>query len=514
MDGERQEGEPMLKGITATLYPVIDEKVSEEAYVNLNGDVCVTETDEDGFYEFDAVGRGEYVVVLTSGTTKLGTKYFLSDAVSTGSENTENTSKAEVVTTKNGYVTEAQITDISMDDDRSAMVYEWQNMDAGFYEATAVSGTKVWKDNNNQDGIRPESVTVYLQKDGQTVATTTTDASKNWKWSFEQVQKKENDETIVYTVEEERTEVVTGSDGAGTYAVAVTGTMKDGFTITNTHTPETVDVEGFKTWVDNENQYQRRPEKITIRLTAAVNEKKISLPKGTASSKTVKENGEGQWTWSWVGLPKYQNGTEIVYTISEDAVKDYTTEVNGYDVINTYAHTPQPASLKLYVFNDIEAEKGVDMSKEKFMFTVEPDEDEPEFPKSLITIKGEDQGNFGTVSFDKEGTYTYRVTQLDPTRQNSYEGYELDYESKEVQVNVIMDEYGDYKIDSIVGTVTRKVSGKKVNGVVFNNVCTKKASGVDTADDSYTDFQNRMMVLSGAWIALMVLLKKKREYSY
>ena len=41
---------------------------------------------------------------------------------------------------------------------------------------------------------------------------------------------------------------------------------------------------------------------------------------------------DNNWKWSFTGLPKYANGTEIVYTITEDSVDGYTSAVNGYDV--------------------------------------------------------------------------------------------------------------------------------------------------------------------------------------
>ncbi len=41
----------------------------------------------------------------------------------------------------------------------------------------------------------------------------------------------------------------------------------------------------------------------------------------------------------------YEAGEEIVYTITEDTVEDYTTEVKGYDVTNH--HTPGKTSVTI-----------------------------------------------------------------------------------------------------------------------------------------------------------------------
>ncbi|MYV17571.1 collagen binding domain-containing protein, partial [Furfurilactobacillus milii] len=48
-----------------------------------------------------------------------------------------------------------------------------------------ISGTKTWRDNNNQDGIRPSSITVNLLANGQQVASKTVSASDNWQYSFD-----------------------------------------------------------------------------------------------------------------------------------------------------------------------------------------------------------------------------------------------------------------------------------------------------------------------------------------
>ena len=51
------------------------------------------------------------------------------------------------------------------------------------------------------------------------------------------------------------------------------------------------------------------------------------------------------WSWSFGNLPKYKNGRQIVYAVAEDAVTNYTPEVNGYDVTNHY--TPGKTSVSV-----------------------------------------------------------------------------------------------------------------------------------------------------------------------
>nr|WP_311408735.1 Cna B-type domain-containing protein [Liquorilactobacillus uvarum] len=92
-------------------------------------------------------------------------------------------------------------------------------------EKTSVSGTKTWRDNNNQDGIRPSSITVNLLANGQQVASKKVSASDNWQYSFDNLAAYANGQKITYTVTED--------------AVAGYTSTVDGYNITNTHNPTT-----------------------------------------------------------------------------------------------------------------------------------------------------------------------------------------------------------------------------------------------------------------------------------
>ncbi len=183
---------------------------------------------------------------------------------------------------------------------------------------TSIAVTKAWNDSNNQDGKRPNDVTVHLLADGEdTGKTVTLNEANHWSASFEELDAKKAGKDIVYAVKE---------DAVAGYDVAITGDAKTGYTVTNTHTPETTSVSGTKTWEDNNDQDGARPEKITIRLMA--NGTEVANKEVTAAD---------DWKWSFDNLAKYEKGKEIVYTVTEDAVTDYTSEVKGYDVTNTHA---------------------------------------------------------------------------------------------------------------------------------------------------------------------------------
>ena len=51
-------------------------------------------------------------------------------------------------------------------------------------ETVTVSGNKTWNDGSDQDGKRPESITIYLLADGAEVTSKTVTAADGWAWTF------------------------------------------------------------------------------------------------------------------------------------------------------------------------------------------------------------------------------------------------------------------------------------------------------------------------------------------
>ncbi len=201
-------------------------------------------------------------------------------------------------------------------------------------EVINLSGTKTWDDNNNQDGIRPESIVVHLLANGvDTGQTKEVSQTDNWTYQFENLPKYQNGQEIVYTVSE---------DSVGGYETIISG-----FNITNSHTPETTEVSGTKTWNDNDDQDGKRPDSITVNLLA--NGTKVTSQEVTADT---------NWTYTFSNLAKYANGSAITYTVTEDSVDNYTTTINGYDITNSY--TPGKTSLTVTkVWDDSDDQDGL-----------------------------------------------------------------------------------------------------------------------------------------------------------
>lgn len=100
------------------------------------------------------------------------------------------------------------------------------------HDQTSVTVTKSWLDNNNQDGIRPNSIKVQLYADGQAVGDTVTlNAGNKWTTTFNHLDLNAKGKAIEYAVKE-----VGEVKG---YTTTIDNSNKGNVMITNTHTPET-----------------------------------------------------------------------------------------------------------------------------------------------------------------------------------------------------------------------------------------------------------------------------------
>ncbi len=171
-------------------------------------------------------------------------------------------------------------------------------------EKADVTVTKVWEDNNNQDGIRPEEIEVTLYANGEKVETVKLNESNDWSYTFEKLDVKANGKDIEYTVSE----------------VSVDGytTTIDGLTITNTHETKTREVTVSKVWDDKDNYEGLRPASVTIILKADGEE-----------VNSVELNESNNWTYTWTELDYYKDGSVITYTVEENEVPEYYTEITG-----------------------------------------------------------------------------------------------------------------------------------------------------------------------------------------
>ena len=197
-------------------------------------------------------------------------------------------------------------------------------------EETSVKVTKKWEDAGNQDGKRPENIKVQLYgNDKKVEGEVTLNEGNGWTHTWTKLPKNAAGTPIKYEVKE-----VNVGNG---YKSVVTGSAENGFTVINTREPGKTDVEGKKTWDDKGNQDGKRPTEIKINLMKKVGDGPV------VKNETKTVTASDGWQWSWKDLPEYEGGKKITYSITEDAVAEYTTKVDGYNVTNSY--TPGKTSV-------------------------------------------------------------------------------------------------------------------------------------------------------------------------
>lgn len=189
-------------------------------------------------------------------------------------------------------------------------------------EITLRNISVIWDDNNDQDGLRPDTVSIKLKGNDKFIDSSELNEDVKWKHSFTKLPVRENGNEITYTAEENEIPGYTTS-------IEKTDT---GYVFTNTHIPETVTVTVDKVWKDAENQDGLRPDAIQIRLISNDIEKDAYL------------DAESDWHLDFEGLPKYRDhGILNEYSVQEVDVDGYTSTVtteDGYTFTIENDHVP------------------------------------------------------------------------------------------------------------------------------------------------------------------------------
>ncbi|PHB31012.1 hypothetical protein COE86_30660 [Bacillus toyonensis] len=172
---------------------------------------------------------------------------------------------------------------------------------------TSVSGTKTWNDNNATD--RPSSIQVELLQNGNSIKTQEVTAVNSWNYTFADLPAYDNDgNAFTYTIKEK--------------PVAGYKSEVNGYNITNTKDAKT-SVSGTKTW--NDNNATDRPSSIQVDLLQ--NGNVIQTKEVTAAN---------SWNYTFADLAQYDaNGVAYTYTVKEQPVAGYKSEINGYNITNT-----------------------------------------------------------------------------------------------------------------------------------------------------------------------------------
>ena len=212
-------------------------------------------------------------------------------------------------------------------------------------ETTELTITKTWNDSDNQDGLRPSTISGTIYKKvgdaNELIPVSSYVVDKSWNYSTSELPAKENGQTLTYYVTENAVNGYTTSASTKAQKIGdVTAyPFEDGkITLTNTHEVSTQDYTATFTWDDKSPA--TRPNSITVNLTATVGgesknyELTLNVQDGTITSvsgdlpgeaKASVEDGQLKIT----GLPMSNGGKTVYYSMGNAQADGYTTAITG-----------------------------------------------------------------------------------------------------------------------------------------------------------------------------------------
>ncbi|MFC6177332.1 Cna B-type domain-containing protein [Companilactobacillus huachuanensis] len=185
--------------------------------------------------------------------------------------------------------------------------------------------SKIWNDNNSAN--RPTSVQVQLKANGvNSGSPVTLNKDNGWTYNWDKLDKTANDKDIAYTVSEINPPA--GYTPTIAYSNATTATITNTLPNSGGNTGDTTtNLNVTKIWSDSNNKDNLRPTSVTVNL----------LKDGNKVDSAVL-NSDNNWNHDFTGLDKTAK-----YTITEDKVANYTTNIDSTNATNVQiinTHTP------------------------------------------------------------------------------------------------------------------------------------------------------------------------------
>lgn len=200
-----------------------------------------------------------------------------------------------------------------------------------------------WADSDNNDGLRPENLTVSLYANGEKTdrATQLLSAENDWTVTWDELPAYYSDKDGVGQAVQYSVQVNTeGMAYAATYTPASASVMDNTVLyVTMTHGTDIQTVEGTLYWNDAADRDGKRPDSVEVQLYADGQ----PVP---GAKKTV--SGEGNaWTVAFEGMPVLKDGKAIYYTValSDNTGSTYTHMTTGTDIYLSY----RPVEAVMYV---------------------------------------------------------------------------------------------------------------------------------------------------------------------
>ena len=286
-------------------------------------------------------------------------------------------------------------------------------------------------------------------------------------------------------------EAVTGTQTAANAAAAETTAMEEpanGSSSDSGTTPaadpvteDKVEISVTKVWSDQEDKDKIRPANVTIKLFAD----------GTDTEKTLILDADGSWKGSFKDLDKQKDGKDIVYTVEEVAVTDYTAEVTGdvtagFTVTNT--HTPK-AEEKVSVSGTITWNDSDNKNKKR--------------PSNVIVRLYANNTEVQNTKVTASNEWKFTFADLNKLDTN---GNEITYTIKQDAVTGYTTTYKGFNITNKYKTTAASSTSKKNS---TSNRTTSSSRNARTGDETHMALYLVLMLIAAGGAALTIRQRRK-----
>lgn len=277
-----------------------------------------------------------------------------------------------------------------------------------------------WDDDDNRDGIRPDSIDVAL--------TSSESSTFDFEMSGDDTVKVNgllayiNGKAVTYSATEDS---ITG------YSEKLTKNMDNSvLTLTNTHTNETTSISVTKVWEDDNNRDGIRPDIIYVKLSGS-----------DGSSYDAELTSKGGWKYEFKDLYCYSDGAAIKYELSEVAVDGYTSKISaadgGYIITNTHDLTKQDITVT-YEWEDDDNRDGLR-------------------PDTVSVVLSGDDGSSYEAELTKDDGYAYDYNNLLVYKNGSKIKYSLKVSSISGYTQTISAVDDGFRIKGVHGIFTTSI---------------------------------------------------------
>ena len=324
-------------------------------------------------------------------------------------------------------------------------------------ETASLKITKIWDDNDDQDGLRPEELKVKVTGDDTKAPyeeEVTLKRSGDWITTLEGLRLYKvgtTDQKVTYTISGETVEVTddykvifdTDETNDPDYIIVygdpttLEADRISELTVTNKHESETINIAVDKKWTDSHDQDGVRPNEVRIELSNDFDD----------NIKVITLNAQNNWTDIFRGLRKNSsNGNAIAYKVAETvsaALENagYVAEPKqnkdgSWTITNTRNENDITQVTLTKIWDDGDDQEGFRPNAATFADSL------------VLKADGTEIGRKPATKTDNgDGTYTYTWTGLQKNRTKTSETQETAPIDYKVEEKTVPDEYTASKVN-------------------------------------------------------------------